>query len=271
MTYVGPPTAGRPREAGHRRGPRGCLRLKGRITVNGKALDEPVHHCRCRPPATPTSTWCAGQPLWVMGDNRPFSEDSPAPRAGGASRRRVGPRRDVVGRVVLVVYPLSRWARMPVPDTFHDVPTRAPDRFGVSRRTLCDMAAWLDERRPASSCWTAVTASCCSRRFPARPENGRGGSTLGGGLEVGEDAEAAALRELREETGLNGVALEGPGLAARRRVRVRRPGLSAVRGLLRGPGGHARGRHERLRRPRAARDGGPPLVVDRRDGPVRTT
>ena len=33
---------------------------------------------------------------------------------------------NVVGRVVLVVYPLSHWARMSVPDTFHDVPNASP-------------------------------------------------------------------------------------------------------------------------------------------------
>jgi signal peptidase I len=102
-----------------------CCDSKGRITVNGKALDEPYIASGADPSDTNFDVHVPANHLWVMGDNRPFSEDSrphEQERPGGG----MVPVGNVVGRVVLVVYPLSHWARMPVPDTFHDVPDASP-------------------------------------------------------------------------------------------------------------------------------------------------
>ncbi|WP_228979216.1 signal peptidase I [Streptomyces sp. DH12] len=88
------------------------------LRVNGAALDEPYLH----PGATPcddapvgTVTVPAGQ-LWVMGDHRDDSRDSRAHahQPGGG----FVPVENVVGRAFAVAWPVSRWAPLPIPDTF---------------------------------------------------------------------------------------------------------------------------------------------------------
>jgi signal peptidase I len=90
----------------------------GPVKVNGKTLDEPY--------IFPGSTPCDDQPfgpfkvpedkIWVMGDNRQNSQDSRYHMEdvnGGFV-----PVGEVVGRAVVVAWPVNRWSALSVPDTF---------------------------------------------------------------------------------------------------------------------------------------------------------
>ncbi len=91
----------------------------GPVTVNGKALDEKSY-------IFPGDTPCNDEPfgplkvpdgrIWVMGDHRQNSLDSryhqELPGEGTVSND------EVVGRAVVVAWPLDRWSTLPVPDTF---------------------------------------------------------------------------------------------------------------------------------------------------------
>ncbi|WP_375256569.1 signal peptidase I [Streptomyces sp. PKU-EA00015] len=91
----------------------------GPLKVNGKPLDEPYIH----PGSTPCDEQSSFGPLtvpkdriWVMGDNRQNSQDSRYHMEdvnGGFV-----PVEKVVGRAVVVAWPLNRWSTLPVPDTF---------------------------------------------------------------------------------------------------------------------------------------------------------
>lgn len=90
----------------------------GPVKVNGKALDEPYLH--------PGSTPCGDKPfgpvklpqgrIWVMGDNRQDSADSryhqDLPGGGTVDEDQV------IGRAIVVVWPVGRWSTLPVPPTF---------------------------------------------------------------------------------------------------------------------------------------------------------
>lgn len=90
----------------------------GPVKVNGKALDEPY--------IFPGSTPCDDQPfgpfkvpkdrIWVMGDNRQNSRDSRYHMEDVNSG--FVPVDEVVGRAVVVAWPLNRWSTLPVPATF---------------------------------------------------------------------------------------------------------------------------------------------------------
>ncbi|MFG2329269.1 signal peptidase I [Streptomyces sp. NPDC048604] len=91
----------------------------GKVVLNGKPLDETSY-------IKPGSTPCGDKPfgpikvpegrIWVMGDNRQNSMDSrwhqELPGGGTVSNE------DVVGRAVVVAWPVTRWSTLPVPDTF---------------------------------------------------------------------------------------------------------------------------------------------------------
>lgn len=91
----------------------------GKVVLNGKPLDESAY-------IKPGSTPCGDKPfgpltvpkdrIWVMGDNRQNSMDSrwhqELPGGGTVSNE------DVVGRAIVVAWPVTRWATLPIPDVF---------------------------------------------------------------------------------------------------------------------------------------------------------
>ncbi|MFZ3500650.1 signal peptidase I [Streptomyces sp. 5.8] len=90
----------------------------GPVIVNGKELDEPYIF----PGNTPCDDFPFGPltvpkgKIWVMGDHRQNSQDSryhqQDPTQGFV------PVSDVVGRAVVVAWPITRWSTLPVPDTY---------------------------------------------------------------------------------------------------------------------------------------------------------
>ncbi|WP_405722579.1 signal peptidase I [Streptomyces sp. NBC_01537] len=90
----------------------------GPVTVNGKALVEPYIY--------PGNTACGDKPfgpikvpkgrIWVMGDHRQDSLDSRYHQnLEGNGTVSVD---EVVGRAIVVAWPINRWSTLPVPSTF---------------------------------------------------------------------------------------------------------------------------------------------------------
>ncbi|MEW2610950.1 signal peptidase I [Streptomyces sp. NPDC047880] len=94
----------------------------GPLTVNGKALNEQDYVYAGNTPCSVDDQ--GGQfkvkvpegYVWVMGDHRQNSRDS---RYNQSDKNHgMVPVKDVVGRAVVVAWPVNRWATLPVPDTF---------------------------------------------------------------------------------------------------------------------------------------------------------
>ncbi|MEU3607151.1 signal peptidase I [Streptomyces sp. NPDC035033] len=97
----------------------------GKVVLNGKELDETAYlfpgSLPCQDSFGPVKV-PEGR-IWVMGDNRQNSLDSrfhqELPGGGTIANDQV------VGRAVVVAWPVTRWATLPVPDVF-DQPGLAP-------------------------------------------------------------------------------------------------------------------------------------------------
>ena len=94
-----------------------CCNAQGQVTVNGVALSEKSY---VYPGAAPSQirfniTVPPGR-LWVMGDNRADSDDSRY-RTGDPGGGTI-PESAVVGRAFLIIWPLSRFTDLPIPNTF---------------------------------------------------------------------------------------------------------------------------------------------------------
>ncbi|MFI8522049.1 signal peptidase I [Streptomyces sp. NPDC085481] len=90
----------------------------GKVVLNGKELDETSYlypgSLPCEPAFGPIKV-PEGR-IWVMGDNRQNSLDSRYHQelAGGGTVSND----EVVGRAVVIAWPVTRWATLPVPATF---------------------------------------------------------------------------------------------------------------------------------------------------------
>lgn len=95
-----------------------CCNAQGQITVNGVPLDETYLYPGDQAASGPDGTFDITVPqgrLWVMGDHRGVSEDSRAHQGlnGGTI-----PVSAVVGRADVIIWPISHWGTLPVPNTF---------------------------------------------------------------------------------------------------------------------------------------------------------
>jgi signal peptidase I len=93
-----------------------CCTEKGKLTVNGKTLDEPYLFDQTSTRETPFSVVVPKGKLWVMGDNRGHSRASPQHMAD--SSHGFVSEKEVVGKAWLHVWPWSRMGFVRGSDTF---------------------------------------------------------------------------------------------------------------------------------------------------------
>jgi signal peptidase I len=124
-----------------------CCDAQGRVTVNGVPLNEQSY---LYPGNTPSeSRFNISVPpgrLWVMGDHRLISDDSRSHlgQPGGGTI----PESAVVGRAFVIIWPLSRWRILPIPDTFEQPKLNATAAGGPAAP---DTAGLLSARLEPSS------------------------------------------------------------------------------------------------------------------------
>jgi signal peptidase I len=93
-----------------------CCDAKGRVTVNGVALNEPYLYPGNTPSDQPFDITVPAGRLWVMGDHRAESSDSRA-HLGDPGGGTV-PEDQVIGRAFVVIWPVGHWSWLSNPSTF---------------------------------------------------------------------------------------------------------------------------------------------------------
>ncbi|CCH77879.1 Signal peptidase I [Nostocoides japonicum T1-X7] len=98
-----------------------CCTASGHLTINGAEVVEPYLPSGMRASEVTFDVTVPSGKLWLMGDNRPESADSRA-HLGDPGGGMV-PESDVIGRVTLRFWPVSRWGTMERSTTLSDLPT----------------------------------------------------------------------------------------------------------------------------------------------------
>lgn len=95
-----------------------CCDDRGRMLVNGVAVDEPYLFAGDVPSTIEFTVEVPEGRLWVQGDHRSVSEDSryQVGQPGGG----MVPLDNVVGRAVLVMWPFDRFTTLPTPEPVFD-------------------------------------------------------------------------------------------------------------------------------------------------------
>ncbi len=100
-----------------------CCNTQGQLTVNGAALSEPYIYPGNAPSDKDFDITVPQGRIWVMGDHREISRDSRFNDPSGNGKDGSVPISLVVGRAVVIVWPLSRASWLGVPNsTFAKVP-----------------------------------------------------------------------------------------------------------------------------------------------------
>ncbi|MFE9612557.1 signal peptidase I [Streptomyces sp. NPDC006012] len=109
-----------------------CCDTQGRITVNGVPLSESDYlYPGNAPSSTPFDVTVPQGRLWVMGDHRGNSADSRAHQDtdyGGTVSLN-----SVVGRAIIIGWPIGHWSRLTEPKTFASVSDSAPGSTAAPR------------------------------------------------------------------------------------------------------------------------------------------